>query len=113
MEELDAVVIGRVTDDAHLRVKANGSVVADIPNAALTDAAPLYRRPISKPIADAAIEITASAMGLLIEASIEELDSTFMRIVAHPAIDLGELGGTDLLCARAQGCDRRHDVQRG
>ena len=52
--ELDAVVIGRVTDDSHLRIKKNGSIVADIPNTTLTDAAPLYRRPISKPIGDPA-----------------------------------------------------------
>ena len=46
--ELDAVVIGRVTDDGHLRVKNGGQIVADIPNAALTDAAPVYHRPLGK-----------------------------------------------------------------
>jgi phosphoribosylformylglycinamidine synthase len=42
---LQAVVIGSVTADPHMRVKHHGLVVADIPNAALTDEAPMYRRP--------------------------------------------------------------------
>ncbi len=42
---LDAVTIGRVTDDAMLRVKNHGVVVAEIPNRELADEAPLYDRP--------------------------------------------------------------------
>jgi phosphoribosylformylglycinamidine synthase II len=42
---LQAVVIGSVTADPHMRVKHHGQVVADIPNAALTDEAPVYHRP--------------------------------------------------------------------
>ncbi|NOT44814.1 MAG: phosphoribosylformylglycinamidine synthase subunit PurL [Acidobacteria bacterium] len=47
--DLHAVQIGEVTDDARLRVKADGVVVADIPNEALTDGAPVYRRPMQAP----------------------------------------------------------------
>jgi phosphoribosylformylglycinamidine synthase len=47
--DLHAVRIGRVTDDGMLRVKENGKVVAEIPNRALTDEAPLYRRPMTEP----------------------------------------------------------------
>ncbi|MGE0105179.1 MAG: phosphoribosylformylglycinamidine synthase subunit PurL [Blastocatellales bacterium] len=43
--DLDAVIIGRVTDDQRLRVVHKGVVVADIPNIALTDEAPRYDRP--------------------------------------------------------------------
>jgi phosphoribosylformylglycinamidine synthase len=43
------VRIGEVTADGMLRVKHHGVVVADIPNRALTDEAPVYRRPASKP----------------------------------------------------------------
>jgi phosphoribosylformylglycinamidine synthase subunit PurL len=43
---LDAVIIGRVTNTGHLRVREHGEIVADIPNAALTDDAPLYNRPM-------------------------------------------------------------------
>jgi phosphoribosylformylglycinamidine synthase len=43
---LDGVIVGRVTNTSRLRVLEHGKVVADIPNAALTDDAPLYHRPM-------------------------------------------------------------------
>jgi phosphoribosylformylglycinamidine synthase len=79
--ELDAVVIGHVTDDSHLRVKKGGEVVADIPNTALTDEAPVYHRPIQ------AAEIPAATVEVAqTESSIAELDATFMRLIAAPTI---------------------------
>jgi phosphoribosylformylglycinamidine synthase len=47
--DLHAVHIGEVTNDGMLRVKHNGAVVAEIPNRALTDEAPVYRRPMTEP----------------------------------------------------------------
>jgi phosphoribosylformylglycinamidine synthase len=47
--DLHAVHIGHVTSDGMLRVKDRGVVVAEIPNRALTDEAPVYRRPMSEP----------------------------------------------------------------
>src|SRR6059036_654860 len=47
--DLHAVKIGEVTTDGRLRVKDHGVVVADIPNPALTDEAPVYQRPMSAP----------------------------------------------------------------
>src|SRR3989454_2695273 len=47
--DLHAVQIGEVTDDGMLRVKSRGRVVAEIPNRALTDDAPLYRRAMREP----------------------------------------------------------------
>jgi phosphoribosylformylglycinamidine (FGAM) synthase-like enzyme len=44
--DLDAVVIGRVTEGATMRVVHQGEVVADIPVQALTDEAPRYERPM-------------------------------------------------------------------
>jgi phosphoribosylformylglycinamidine synthase subunit PurL len=46
---LDAVEIGVVTNDGLLRVKDHGEVVAEIPNPLLTDDAPLYDRPHTRP----------------------------------------------------------------
>src|SRR3989449_5962956 len=43
---LDAVEVGRVTNDGKMRVMEHGEVVAEIPNEALTDDAPLYERPL-------------------------------------------------------------------
>jgi phosphoribosylformylglycinamidine synthase II len=45
---LDAVEIGRVTSDNKMRVLEHGQVVAEIPNEALTDDAPVYRRPLER-----------------------------------------------------------------
>jgi len=45
---LDAVTIGRVINQPMMRVLEHGNVVAEIPNAALTDDAPLYRRPLER-----------------------------------------------------------------
>src|SRR5246500_963248 len=45
---LDAVEVGRVTSDAKMRVLEHGKVVAEIPNDALTDDAPVYKRPLER-----------------------------------------------------------------
>jgi phosphoribosylformylglycinamidine synthase subunit PurL len=43
---LDGVIVGRVISGGRLRVLEHGKLVADIPNTALTDDAPLYHRPL-------------------------------------------------------------------
>jgi phosphoribosylformylglycinamidine synthase len=45
---LDAVEVGKVTTDNKLRVLHHGEVVAEIPNQALTDDAPVYKRPLAR-----------------------------------------------------------------
>jgi phosphoribosylformylglycinamidine synthase subunit PurL len=45
---LDAAEVGRVTGDGKMRVLQHGEVVAEIPNEALTDEAPLYKRPLER-----------------------------------------------------------------
>jgi phosphoribosylformylglycinamidine synthase len=45
---LDAVVVGRVISQDTMRVLQHGQVVAEIPNAALTDQAPVYTRPMER-----------------------------------------------------------------
>jgi len=45
---LDAVEVGKVTSDNKLRVLEHGKIVAEIPNPALTDEAPLYKRPLAR-----------------------------------------------------------------
>jgi len=47
--DLDAVVIGKVTDDGYVRVSREGRVVAEMPAMALTEEAPTYDRPFQKP----------------------------------------------------------------
>jgi phosphoribosylformylglycinamidine synthase len=45
---LDAVEVGTVTADNKLRVRQHGEIVAEIPNQALTDDAPVYKRPLAR-----------------------------------------------------------------
>ncbi|HKR85388.1 MAG TPA: phosphoribosylformylglycinamidine synthase subunit PurL, partial [Terriglobales bacterium] len=45
---LDAVEVGQVISESRMRVLEHGKVVADIPNTALTDDAPVYKRPLTR-----------------------------------------------------------------
>jgi phosphoribosylformylglycinamidine synthase II len=45
---LDAAEVGRVTNDGKMRVLEHGVVVSEIPNEALTDDAPVYKRPLER-----------------------------------------------------------------
>jgi phosphoribosylformylglycinamidine synthase subunit PurL len=45
---LDAAEIGRVTNDGKMRVLEHGQVVSEIPNEALTDDSPVYKRPMRR-----------------------------------------------------------------
>jgi phosphoribosylformylglycinamidine synthase subunit PurL len=47
--DLHAARIGVVTDDGLMRVKQDGRIVAEIPNTALVDDAPVYDRPTARP----------------------------------------------------------------
>src|SRR4051812_43303982 len=47
--DLHAAHIGEVTTDGLMRVKDHGTVVAEIPNTALVDEAPIYNRPTARP----------------------------------------------------------------
>src|SRR5712672_3613540 len=45
---LDAVTVGEVIGENRMRVYEHGKVVAEIPNTALTDDAPVYKRPLAR-----------------------------------------------------------------
>jgi phosphoribosylformylglycinamidine synthase subunit PurL len=78
---LDAVEIGRVTDDGRLRVLENGRVVADIPAHAIAEEGPVYKRPI-------AAQNSRQAAGPLVEfaAASADLNENFFKLLASPAI---------------------------
>jgi phosphoribosylformylglycinamidine synthase subunit PurL len=59
---LDAVTVGRVTSDGILRVKDHGEVVAEIPNRALADEAPVYDRPHTRPFRPAPMDPPRSVL---------------------------------------------------
>ena len=47
--DLHAVQVGVVTEGDRLRIFDHGTLVADVPNRALTDEAPVYHRPMQRP----------------------------------------------------------------
>ena len=80
--DLHAVHIGEVTSDGRLRVKNHGQVVADIPNRSLTDEAPMYRRPMSRP---AYLE-SAQHLDLAEFGPLPSPRDVFRRMLASPGI---------------------------
>ena len=86
--DLHAVCIGTVTDDGMLRIKERGAVVAEIPNRALTDEAPVYRRPTQIPeyLKDVqALDLEALSAGAGRQAAADANDALY-RLLASPTI---------------------------
>ncbi len=79
--DLHAVHIGDVTTDGRMRVKERGAVVADIPNSALVDQAPVYDRPTKRPA-------YLDDVRRLDVASLERVTprDAFVRLLASPTI---------------------------
>jgi phosphoribosylformylglycinamidine synthase len=80
--DLDAVVVGRVTEDRLFRATWNGEEVARIPISALTQEAPVYQRPGQRPNKQDEIQ-------LLDHSAIEEpkdLTAAFKQLLASPNI---------------------------
>ena len=84
--DLHASHIGEVTTDGLLRVKENGKVVAEIPNRALTDEAPVYTRPMSKPeyLADVQ-KLDLDALGVR-DALLRDDNAALLALLGSPAI---------------------------
>jgi phosphoribosylformylglycinamidine synthase len=78
--DLHAEPIGRVTDGQRLRVWNDGTLEADVPNAALTDQAPLYDRPWVEPQNPAASE------DVLALAAPADLGQALLALLASPSI---------------------------
>ena len=47
--DLDAVVVGKVTDNGYMKVKENGNIPANLPIKPLVEGSPLYDRPSKRP----------------------------------------------------------------
>src|SRR6058998_514672 len=80
--DLHAAHIGEVTTDGMLRVKERGVVVAEIPNRALTDDAPVYHRPMAPPdyLAEAQ-QLDLDTLGTPVAAT-----EAFTRLLASPTV---------------------------
>ena len=80
--DLHAVPIGEVTGDGQLRVREQGTVVAEIPNDKLADEAPLYDRPTERPVyLDAARRLDLAALG-----EVPPADEALRLVLGSPAV---------------------------
>ena len=80
--DLHAVRIGEVTSDGRLRVRNGADLVADIPNKSLTDDAPRYRRPMTRPAyLDEAQQLSLAELGVAPASAV-----VFRCLLASPEI---------------------------
>jgi phosphoribosylformylglycinamidine synthase subunit PurL len=84
--DLHASHIGEVTTDGMLRVKEQGKVVAEIPNRALTDEAPVYQRPMAEPEYLAHVQkLDLNALGAG-DPRARDANSAMLALLGSPAI---------------------------
>jgi phosphoribosylformylglycinamidine synthase subunit PurL len=79
---LDAVEIGRVTEDGKLRVLHDGKVAAEIPAHAIAEEGPKYERPIAAPKASPAANVPLFEFA----AAGTNLTENFRGLLASPSI---------------------------
>ncbi|KUO65853.1 MAG: phosphoribosylformylglycinamidine synthase [Gracilibacter sp. BRH_c7a] len=79
---LEAVVIGKVTDDGKLRLLEDGKMVAEIPVDALTDEAPVYNRPSKEPEYYQTLK-SKKLDGLRLKDSVEKV---LLTLLANPSV---------------------------
>jgi phosphoribosylformylglycinamidine synthase subunit PurL len=83
---LDAVEVGRVTDDGMLRVLNHGKVAAEIPAHALAEEGPRYKRSIAARAAGSDSAMTAESALVKFAAEGADLTENFRRLLGSPAI---------------------------
>ena len=79
---LDAVEVGRVTDDGQLRVLNHGVVAANIPAHAIAEQGPVYQRPIAAPPKEPQTTVAFTCFA----PSGTDLSENFQRLLASPNI---------------------------
>ena len=113
--ELDAVDIGRVTDDGTLRVRFHGVVVAEVPVKALADEAPVYEKPTARPAWQDGLEafdplslpappdVTAALLTLLESPTIASKEWVYRQYDQQVGINSVVLPGSDAGVLRIKG----------
>ncbi|HUQ89100.1 MAG TPA: phosphoribosylformylglycinamidine synthase subunit PurL [Vicinamibacterales bacterium] len=80
--DLHAAKVGEVTDGHRLKIYERGTLVADVPNRALTDEAPVYNRPMEVPLWQKSVqEISFAELGPAPSAQ-----QAFDKLIAVPTI---------------------------
>jgi len=98
--EVQADVIGEVTDSGRLVITHHGAVVVDVPPRTVAHEGPLYDRPIERPVAQDALQAnTSSTLQRPVPGELREL---ILRMIASPN-----------LCSRAWVTDQYDRYVRG
>lgn len=79
--DLDAVAIGRVTDDKMLRLLHKGQVVAEVPADALAEDAPVYHKPSAEPAYYAQFQAIKNT-----EPAVTDYKETLIALLKAPTI---------------------------
>lgn len=79
--ELEAVAIGKVTDDKMLRLLHKGEVVADVPADALAEEAPVYYKPSSEPAYFREFQAMENDIP-----NVENYETTLLALLQQPTI---------------------------
>ncbi|MED3877379.1 phosphoribosylformylglycinamidine synthase subunit PurL [Lysinibacillus capsici] len=79
--DLDAVAIGRVTDDKMLRLLHKGQVVAEVPADALAEDAPVYHKPSAEPAYYAQFQAIENT-----EPAVTDYKETLITLLKAPTI---------------------------
>jgi phosphoribosylformylglycinamidine synthase II len=80
--DLHAVKVGEVTEGTRLKIHERGKLVADVPNRALTDEAPVYQRPMQVPLWQQSVQ----EISLADLAPAPSAQQVFERLIAVPTI---------------------------
>jgi phosphoribosylformylglycinamidine synthase len=116
--ELDAVEIGRVTDDGTLRATMHGVVVAEVPVRALADEAPVYEKPTARPEWQDALErfdplslpapadLAGTLLGLLGSPGIASKEWVYRQYDMQVGINTLVMPGSDAGVLRIKGTRR-------
>jgi phosphoribosylformylglycinamidine synthase II len=79
--DLEAVAIGKVTDDKQFRLLHKGEVVADIPVDALAEDAPVYHKPSKEPSYFAEFQAMDNEVP-----QVDDLKDTLLKLLSQPTI---------------------------
>ncbi|GAA4964792.1 phosphoribosylformylglycinamidine synthase subunit PurL [Kineococcus glutinatus] len=83
--DVEAAVLGEVTDGDHLVVQWHGETVVDVPPRTVAHEGPVYERPYARPASQDALQADAPTPGRLPRPGTgEELRATLLRMVASP-----------------------------
>lgn len=79
--DLEAVAIGKVTDDKQFRLIHKGEVVADLPVDALAEDAPVYQKPSKEPAYFAKFQAMENEIP-----QVDDLKETLVKLLSQPTI---------------------------